>query len=117
MWRCPRCSNEEKGEYICKICGYDHRKDFVSYRTLQPVKDDDVRERKKNIEQPPIKEKKQKKQNIQNKGRLRISLFWIICMIIVTMARDIAQKNYLESVERMMQNTPSITWEIIENNE
>lgn len=37
MWKCPICSNEEINEYVCKICGYDEREDFVTYRTIYPA--------------------------------------------------------------------------------
>ena len=37
MWKCPICSNEENGIYICQKCGYDKRKDFVRQRTVSSV--------------------------------------------------------------------------------
>ena len=43
MWKCPICSNNEKNEYVCQICGYDIRKDFVRNRTIQPVPSQDVK--------------------------------------------------------------------------
>lgn len=44
MKKCPKCSNEMKNEYLCALCGYDCRKDFVQLRTLYPVPKSDGQE-------------------------------------------------------------------------
>ena len=110
MWKCPRCSNEEKREYICRVCGYDYRKDFVSHRTIQPVKNDDVKERCKSFEQPKVEkeEYEEYKENKETKGinrnLKRLVLLCTIGLLCSTMARKMQEKVYLESVEKMIHN-------------
>ena len=45
MWKCPICNNEEKSKYVCRKCGYDTRKDFVQWRTVSKVTEEDSAER------------------------------------------------------------------------
>ena len=42
MWKCPVCSNEMNKERLCKSCGFDSSKDFIQYRTLFVVPEEDV---------------------------------------------------------------------------
>lgn len=46
MWTCPVCLGKEKKRYKCTNCGFDERGDFICYRTICTVGEEDVRKRK-----------------------------------------------------------------------